>query len=105
MTRIYIAGPMTGVPDLNFPAFNAAAARLRAAGHEVVNPAEINPDPGMSWVDCMRRDIPALCTCEAIAMLPGWGQSKGATLEHFIAMKLELDVIHLHTSQELACSN
>jgi hypothetical protein len=105
MTRIYIAGPMTGIEDLNFPAFNAAAERLRAAGHEVINPAEINPDKTMSWEQCMRRDIPELCTCDAIAMLPGWGSSKGATLEHLIAVKLGLDVIHLHTAQEAACSN
>ena len=41
---IYIAGPMTGRPDLNFPAFHAAATTLRDAGFDVVNPAEINPD-------------------------------------------------------------
>ena len=44
MTRIYIAGPMSGLPDLNSPAFNAMAERLRAHGHHVENPAE-NPPP------------------------------------------------------------
>ena len=57
MKRIYIAGPCTGYPDLNFPAFHAAAARLRAAGHHVENPAEINADPSAEWLDCMRADI------------------------------------------------
>ena len=38
---IYIAGPMTGLPDLNFPTFHTEAARLRSLGHEVINPAEI----------------------------------------------------------------
>lgn len=38
--RVYLAGPMTGIADYNFPAFNAAAARLRAEGFDVVNPAD-----------------------------------------------------------------
>lgn len=91
--RIYIAGPMTGIKDLNFPAFHATAARLREAGHEVVNPAEVNPDPTAKWVDCMRADIRELVTCDAIAMLQGWEKSKGATLEHHIARQLELTVL------------
>ena len=36
---VYIAGPMTGLPDLNYPAFNAAEEALTAAGHAVLNPA------------------------------------------------------------------
>ena len=40
--RIYIAGPMTGYAEMNFPAFNTAAARVRALGHEAVNPVEID---------------------------------------------------------------
>ena len=38
--RIYLAGPMTGLPDHNFPAFRAAAEGLQQAGWEVVNPAD-----------------------------------------------------------------
>ena len=40
MMRIYLAGPMRNYPRNNFPAFDAAAAKLRADGHEVFNPAE-----------------------------------------------------------------
>lgn len=90
--RIYLSGPMTGLPDLNFPAFHAAAARLRARGLEVVNPAEINPESGMSWEACMRADIKALCDCEALAMLPGWERSKGAHLEVHIAHRLGMQI-------------
>ena len=49
MKRIYIAGPMSNMPSLNFPAFHAEAARLRGLGYEVVNPAEVNPDPTAGW--------------------------------------------------------
>ena len=90
--RIYIAGPMTGLKDLNFPAFHGMAALLRNAGHDVVNPAEINPDTSMSWHACMRRDIAELVTCDAIYLLDGWQDSKGATLEHHIAERLGLDI-------------
>lgn len=91
--RIYLSGPMTGLPNLNFPAFHAAAAKLRARGLEVVNPAEINPDTGMSWEECMRADIKALCDCQALAMLPGWERSKGAHLEVHIAHRLGLRIL------------
>lgn len=40
--RIYCSGPMTGIPDHNIPAFNAAAERLRKEGHFVINPAELS---------------------------------------------------------------
>lgn len=93
MKRVYIAGPMTGLPDLNFPAFHAEAAKLRAMGHQVVNPAEVNPDQGMSWTDCMRSDIAELVKCDAIRLLPGWEFSKGATLEEHIAERLGLQII------------
>lgn len=91
--KIYIAGPMTGLPNLNFPAFHAEAARLRALGYEVVNPAEINADPSAGWLECMRADIRELVTCDGVALLPGWEKSRGATLEHYIARALGLAVI------------
>lgn len=94
--RTYLAGPMTGHPDLNFPLFHAEAQRLRATGHVVINPAEINVDPAKGWEDCMRADIAELVTCETIAMLPGWQNSRGATLEHHIATALGLRVIVLN---------
>ena len=90
-----LAGPMTGLKDLNFPAFHKAATSLRARGYEVVNPAEINPDPAAGWEACMRADIAALVTCERIALLPGWENSRGAKLEHHIATALGMKPIFL----------
>lgn len=93
--RLYLSGPMTGLPDLNFPAFHAAAAALRARGWEVVNPAELNPDGAMPWHMCMRADIKALCDCDVIVLMPGWERSQGAALELHIAQRLQLEVFTL----------
>lgn len=90
--KIYISGPMTGLPGLNFPAFNAAAAVLRTSRIEVVNPVEIN-NGEIHWNTCMRTNIAALVMCNAIFMLEGWQGSKGATLEHYIAETLGMKVI------------
>lgn len=88
--KIYISGPMSGHDDLNFPAFNEAAALLRSEGHEVVNPAEINSDLDADWLECIICDIKWVATCEAIYMLPGWKESKGAMIERLVAAKLGL---------------
>lgn len=90
--RVYISGPMTGMPELNFPAFHEAAKRWRDGGAEVVSPAELNPDPNAEWLDCMRCDIRALVDCDAIFMLHGWENSKGANVEKYIAEALKMDV-------------
>ncbi|WP_323150746.1 DUF4406 domain-containing protein [Pseudomonas glycinae] len=95
MKRIYLSGPMTGLPGLNFPAFHAMTTSLRDAGHVVTNPAELNPDGG-SWNDCMRRDIAALMGCDTVATLPGWEHSKGARLEVLIADRLGMPVVNAH---------
>ena len=89
--RIYISGPMTGRPNLNKPAFFAAASGLRAAGHHPVNPVDVCAQIGATeWTDCMRADIKALCDCDGIALLPGWEMSQGAQLELHIAHRLGL---------------
>jgi hypothetical protein len=92
MKRIYISGPMTGLPEFNFPAFHAAAATLRNSGHEAVNPAEINAETGGDWHYYLKADIKALCDCNALALLPGWQNSKGAHLELHIAHRLGLEI-------------
>jgi hypothetical protein len=96
MKRIYISGPMTGLPEFNYPAFHAAAAELRAVGHEVVSPAEINHAAGGDWKMYLRRDIAALCGCDAVALLPGWQNSSGAHLEVHVAHRLGLEIKQVH---------
>ncbi len=90
--RIYIAGPMTGIKDLNFPAFHRAASVLRAAGHTAVNPAEINPDTNAQWQACMFRDLEELDKCDAILMLPGWENSPGAQIERLWSIRTKKQV-------------
>ena len=99
---IYIAGPMTGVVDYNFPAFHAAAKQLRAQGYTVFNPAEINADAVdivRPWSWYMRKDLTELVKCEAIYLLPGWENSKGATWEKHVAERLGMTVIFERVDQ------
>lgn len=102
--RIYVAGPITGVPLKNRPAFTAAAQALRAEGHEVVNPLEIDPrhEDERTWADHMRIDIPQLLQCEAIALLPGWEHSRGARLEAYNARELGMPFIYLKPPSPVA---
>lgn len=58
MKRIYLSGPMTGLPELNFPAFAAMTANLRADGHTVTNPAELYPDGGPGTTACAATSPP-----------------------------------------------
>lgn len=95
MKRIYISGPMTGKPHHNFPAFNAAARTLREMGFEVVNPVDINPDPGAPWHECLKADLRALLDCDTIALLPGWEGSAGAHLELHVAHRVGLNIARL----------
>lgn len=108
----YIAGPMSpssfGIDytpedwNWNHPAFYAAAEIYRAAGHDVINPAEVDAVAGDTgdhpWDFYLRRDIKILADCDHIVMLPGWHSSKGAVLEHHIAGELGMTVTYLEES-------
>lgn len=94
--RVYIAGPMTGLPGDNYPAFHAAAQQLRQQGHHVENPAESAPPPcGGTWLGWMRQAVAQLVSCDEICLLPGWEHSRGARVEHELARGLGLRISHL----------
>lgn len=95
--KIYIAGPMRGYPNLNFLAFHAAAECLQSQGYEVFNPAdgEDHNAPVKPLWEYMRKDIPALSKCDAIALLPGWRKSEGSENEVYVAQLLNLEIFEL----------
>lgn len=96
---IYIAGPMTGYPEFNYPAFAAAAADLRARGFEVVSPTEVSDDVApddytterpYGWY--LRRSLRLLLDCDEVYLLPGWEGSTGARLEVEVARALRMPI-------------
>lgn len=93
MKRVFVCGPMTGCPLNNYPAFHAEAARLRALGLHVENPAENTLPAGSPWDVYMRRTIAQLLTCDSLVLLPGWEHSRGATLERHIASQLGMQCV------------
>lgn len=93
--RVYIAGPMTGLPDFNYPAFHEAAAKLRAMGYEVVNPAENDRDTNDPWEVFLREALQKMLTCDSVALLPGWEDSRGARLEVHVANAIGMRVASL----------
>jgi hypothetical protein len=91
---------MTGLPEHNYPAFNQAAEQLRAKGYTVVTPTEVGNDLeaklgaerfSLSYQAYMMANIIALLNCNAIVLLPGWRNSRGARLERHIAQVLGFD--------------
>lgn len=110
--RVYIAGPMRGRPEFGFPAFDAAAAKLRARGWTVFSPAERDRAAGFdergltgheplhtlenfdhreAILDDLRWIV---MKANAIYMLAGWQTSKGAVAERAVALALDLDVLY-----------
>jgi len=99
---IYIAGPMRGMPESNYPAFRRAAQRLRACGHIVVSPVDIGEGYGgqeklLNDEDllkrCMEDELRALAECDTIYLLKGWQYSKGALAELKCAIEHGLSII------------
>ena len=94
--RVYVSGPVTGMPGLNRRAFERAAVQLEAAGHTPLVPHWFVPSDA-GWQDAMRRSIETLVKCDGVALLPGWQDSKGAVIEFSLARDLGIPV------RELVC--
>lgn len=97
MTRLYLCGPMSGLPEYNYPAFHAAAVLLREAGYTVTNPAENGLPPDAPWTQHMRADIKEMMDCDAVAVLPEYNKSRGAMVEINLATSLGMGTASVWT--------
>ena len=86
---LYIAGPMTGYHEFNYPAFQVAADALTRAGytvaHTATGPAPL-PHDAHPHQHYLRHALAMLLECDSVALLPGWEASRGA--------RGEVDVAH-----------
>jgi hypothetical protein len=118
---VYICGPMRGIPEFNFPAFDRAAAKFRALGWHVISPAEMDRSHGLNekgndGVDrfsydeiraFIHRDYNAIVGTlraengDALAVLPGWYNSTGGTAELHLARWAKLQILDAETTHPL----
>jgi hypothetical protein len=102
--RVYIAGPMRGIKDLNRTAFNKAEKKLSKLSYFIpYNPAKQDKELNLTDSELlskeglrsvMRRDLNALCECDAVYMLTGWEKSEGSIIEHRLATMLGLTILY-----------
>jgi len=104
--KIYLSGPISGKPDFNRKAFQSAKDKIikecsPVTDIEVVNPLDIADlinvefiergnfrEP--AWEDYMKRDITELMGASCVYLLDGWRDSRGANVEHFLALTLNI---------------
>ena len=110
---IYVAGPMRGYENFNFPAFDRQTRILKKQGWGVVNPAEMDRQSGLPcnepmefdpatnyndrefMRDALKRDMIIICEeCTAIYMMSNWESSRGAKAEYHLAKALGLDIYY-----------
>ena len=106
--RVYLAGPMRGRDQHNFPAFHGAAFALRGLGYNVVSPAEhdlelgFDPDKTIAEQDIdfdlravLAWDMQQVLAVDAVVTLPGWAHSSGARAEVAVAQAGGVPVMEL----------
>lgn len=117
INKVYIAGPMTGLPYFNKDAFFAAEAALAGEGFHTFNPAaydlQVNgedffekcPDgtleqaeaQGFSIRKALAVDLLYICQeATHIYMLKGWEKSYGSKAEHATAVAIGLEIMYEH---------
>lgn len=83
ISSVYISGPMEGIKNYE-ENFRKAEKKLIKEGYEVTNPADIDVT-GMSREEILDMDLGIIELCDAIYMLKGWQQSRGANREYGFA--------------------
>jgi hypothetical protein len=92
--RVYLAGPMRGCKDFNFPAFDKAKKAMEHRGYEVVSPADIDRKKGHTDnKGYAERDVGEILKCDMIYLLKGWTKSVGATAEFMLARWICLEIL------------
>lgn len=108
--RLYVCGPMSGLPEFNYPAFHEAEESLVKVGYEVSNPAKID-DVHKRDTDCaicgdgeahdwswyMRRAVTMLAEADGAAILAGWQRSRGARVEVDLAKTFIMPIASVTT--------
>lgn len=91
---VYISGKVSGLDiEVAKKSFQDAETRLIELGYDVVNPLKLSDDHDKTWESYMRVCITHLTLCNAIYMLDGWENSKGAKLEYYLANELKIKQI------------
>jgi len=96
VARVYLAGPMTGLPEKNYPLFMEVAAELRAEGHIVYNPAEFaprRPADAFPIREAFSEYCKFICEeAEELVLLPDWEASLGVSAELALAKNCGLRI-------------
>jgi hypothetical protein len=94
--RIYISGPVTGVPDYreNFEDAEQRIYKDIDGNAHVINPARVLGElPEMEYEEYMKISLHLLGMCDTIYMLDGWQQSTGANRELGYALASDMLII------------
>jgi len=99
MRKIYLSGPVRGMPDLNRPAFAEAERFADGRGWLSVNPHDLTFTDPDDIRDVMDECVGALLRCDAILLLPGWRRSDGALAEWRLALAVGMPAYHVTARQ------
>lgn len=98
MEKFYLAGPMTGLPEYNFPEFDRYCEILRKKNFDIISPHEIDhgetPETrgSLDYHLYIKEGLKALLTCDAVILMPGWENSHGSRFEVEVARKCGMNI-------------